>query len=100
MGEKEPNEWILEHWPKSGRNCNLGSCPAFKLTGQDMEYLDEAGKRLRKTGDIEKVIEELGLPSGMCKVTGREVVVNSDCGVSDTKFMNYYRNYGKGGTKK
>jgi hypothetical protein len=81
-------ELFLKTW--KNRRCNIGDCPAFHLTEQDVTYLVDAEK-IRKEKGMEAAVEELGVPSGTCRITGREMVVNSDCVVSDDNFVGHFQ---------
>ncbi len=87
------SEGLLLTWPKSERTCNLGDCPAFKLTKYGLEYL-EAARHLAKTESLtmDEIVAKIGPPIGMCLVNEKKVVVNSECSVSDTAFVEYFRN--------
>ncbi len=40
---------------------------------------------------MEEAVRRFGVPTGTCLVSGREVVVNSRCSVSDNDFLDYYK---------
>lgn len=83
------------YWPykQDGRSCNLGSCPAFLLTEQDMEFIVKASVQIRLGRDIEEVAAEMGIPVGTCRVKMLDMVVNSKCDVSDTKFKEWFHDF-------
>lgn len=84
-------EGLLSVYPKNKRFCNLGVCPAFKMTESDLKYLEEASALLREyDGDMDRVVAEIGVPSGHCKATGHEVGVNSPCSATDDQFVNVF----------
>jgi hypothetical protein len=88
-----PRELLLNTWPKSERRCNIGDCPAFSLTGQDWHGIIESSKVVVAEG-MEEAVKRYGVPVGTCKVNRREVVVNSQCSVSDEDFVTYFEDLG------
>jgi len=86
-------EDFLKTW--DDRRCNIGDCPAFHLTDQDWQDIVKSSKTVRQEG-MQKAVEQWGIPVGTCKVSGKEVVVNSPCSVAGDSFYDYFGKENKG----